>query len=804
VTGHPLRPGDIVRIRDEGWHVLRHVLGANGSLLEVRGRDRGNRQVRTCFLLPCEPCERIPQSTLPRVVRPRTWCRRVRAALAAATPALDSIRTPPAPTLVILPFQLEPALAVLRGLSSRILIADEVGLGKTVQAGLVISEVLRRRSTARALVVTPAGLRGQWREELHERLALDGCVLDSAALARTGWPSMGNPWAAHPIVITSLDYVKRPEVLRSLEALIWDIVVFDEAHAIAGQSDRAAAARGLADRARTVLLLTATPHSGDDEAFARLCATGDLRRQFPLLVFRRTRRDVGLATQRRTVSMRVRPTLAEVEMHRAVAAYARLVWAQKGASSAGARFVASMLSRRACSSAASLARSVDRRLTLLARTEDPTPQPLLPFDEIESSDEEPSALLSTPGLHDEKKERLMLERLLELARRAALRESKLQALRRWLRRAREPAIVFTEYRDTLATLAGAVSTFEPVLLHGGLTTAERHEAAGAFNGGRTSLLLATDAASEGLNLHHRCRLVINLELPWTPVRLEQRVGRVDRIGQTRRVHAVHLLAAGTIEEDSVARLILKSARIARAVGSLRPADDGEASVAATAIGGRQAEKQRGTLSPPSLNAIAGDLRSAAEAEAARLEMVRRLTEGRLKADPTYDTRPSITVLKRRAGHRTGLWIYRLAMADADGQFVWDTLLGIGASLDVDTRSTRDLRAWVVASNERLTSVVCNEHQRVISDAARSTGAPLTLATRREHAIAETLTNQRARLAAMLLQGGLFDRRAERAAAAQTAVVDEALSRSAARLRELEQLARLTPEPVDIRFAAQFR
>jgi superfamily II DNA or RNA helicase len=780
VTSHLLRPGDVVRIRDQAWDVRRHVSGAHGSLLEVRGRDRGNRHLRAHFLLPCEPCQCLPRSSTPRIVKARTWCRRVRAALAEATPTIDAIRTLPAPALAVLPFQLEPALAVVRGLSSRILIADEVGLGKTVQAGLVVSEVLRRTTAAHVLVVTPAGLRSQWRDELSDRLGLDACVIDSAALARHGGPSAGNPWAAEPIAITSLDYVKRPEVLRSLESLIWDVVVFDEAHTIAGRSDRAAAARGLADRARTVLLLTATPHSGDEEAFARLCATGDLREKFPLMVFRRTRDDVGLATERRTVSIRVRPTLAETDMHVALAAYAHRVCTQKGASSTGARLVASILCRRAYSSAASLARSVERRLALLTRVDEHVAQPLLPFDGIESDDEEPGVILSAPGLHDEREERLELERLLELARRAAQRESKLVAVTRWLRRAREPAIVFTEYRDTLATLAAAVAKYEPAFLHGGMTAAERHETARAFNSGRASLLLATDAASEGLNLHQRCRLVINLELPWTPVRLEQRVGRIDRIGQTRRVHAVHLLAAGTSEEESVERLVLRRARIDAAV----PA-----------------------------SAIAGDLRSAAEAEAARLEIVRRLKDVRLKADttttvrlkpdPTYEARPCITVLKRRARDRTGLWIYRLGMVDAEGQSVWDTLLGIAATIGAAPERTRDLRSWV-ASHEQLISFVSAAHQRLLTDAARSMHASLSLAARREQAIVETLTDHRARLAAALLQRGLFDRRTERSAAAQTAIVGDALSRCAARLRALDLLTRIAAEPVDVRFTALSR
>src|SRR4030095_9074167 len=129
----------------------------------------------------------------------------------------------------------------------------------------------------------------------------------------------------------------------------------------------------------------------------------------------------------------------------------------------------------------------------------------------------------------------------------------------------QSAIVFTEYRDTLATLATRLASRSPVLLHGGMTTAERHDASARFNASDATVLLATDAASEGLNLHHHCRLVINLELPWTPVRLEQRIGRVERIGQTRRGHAVHLLATGTSQDESVGLLV---ARMRRAAGVL--------------------------------------------------------------------------------------------------------------------------------------------------------------------------------------------------------------------------------------------
>ena len=116
----------------------------------------------------------------------------------------------------------------------------------------------------------------------------------------------------------------------------------------------------------------------------------------------------------------------------------------------------------------------------------------------------------------------------------------------------ESAIVFTEYRDTLAHVQRTLARTSPGLgvagvIHGGLTREERRKVLDDFQNRRVTILLATDAGGEGLNLHHTCRVVINLELPWNPMRLEQRVGRVDRIGQSRRVHAFNLIARDTGE-----------------------------------------------------------------------------------------------------------------------------------------------------------------------------------------------------------------------------------------------------------------
>ena len=456
----PLQAGEVVRIRDERWRIVRRVTYDRATAIEAAGCDAGNRSGHATFLLPFETIERVQAHSVPRVVGRRRWRRAARRTLATASPSLTSLRAATPARLRIISFQLEPVLALVRGEGCRFLIADAVGLGKTVQAGLMIAETLARRPDGRTLVVTPAALREQWREEIESRFGLGADILDAAGIARltSQLPAGVNPWSVRPVVITSIDYIKRPEVMRSIETLVWDLVVFDEAHNLAGRSDRSAAAGVIGNRARALVLLTATPHSGDDQAFDRLCHLGHLGRAGRLLVFRRTRIDVGLPHTRRDTLLRVRPTMAEVEMHRALMAYAKLVWNRsRDAAGAGAQLAMSVLARRACSSAASLVRSVERRLGLLGQPSSiPDIQPDLPFVDEVIDDEEPAVSLRSPGLPDAREERSHLLRLLDLARDAATVESKLAALRRLISRVNEPVIVFTEYRDTLREISATL------------------------------------------------------------------------------------------------------------------------------------------------------------------------------------------------------------------------------------------------------------------------------------------------------------------------------------------------------------
>jgi len=782
-----------VRIRDEQWTVVRLVRDRQVTLLDVSGRERTNRDTRATFVLPFELLEPLPATATPRLVRRSRWRHAVRAVLADTTPSWPSLRAPLDAKIALFPFQLEPALAVAGGLGCRLLIADEVGLGKTIQAGLVMAEILSRRRHGRVLVVAPASLKEQWQGELRDRFGFDPWVADTPSLAVLGEAQVtgANPWSAHQVTITSIDLIKRPEVMRAVEPLIWDAVVFDEAHALGGRSDRAVAARALGRRARTVLLLTATPHQGDERTFDALCDIGNLEGRFPLLVLRRTRRDVGLAITRRTRMVRVRPSLAEASMHRALLAYARAVWARPRTEAGSAQLAMIVLLRRASSSPTSLARSVERRLSLLGNDDGAESQQLaFPFVGP-GSDDEPLRELGGAGLASAHAERMQLERILDLARRAATVESKLSALVRLLRRSREPAIVFTEYRDTLTHISGALADRSPVLLHGGLTPLERRDVLSRFTRGDTDVLLATDAASEGLNLQARCRLVINLELPWTPARVEQRIGRVERIGQRRAVHAVHLLASGTPEELTLARLVRRSALVSNTLDALRP-QVSEEEVAGLVFGtagmpARSPATVGDRLVVPGLDAWA-------RREATRLEQLRALGARSRRWRP--DPRAPVTVRRHRYSRDSVVMGYRLSFTDADSHHIWDTLLGLVASVEDATRAVHTLDT----SSAALLPDLHERAQGLLSSLVDSLRSPLALALDRERAIERELLAARARLSALLVQPGLFDRRAMRESDAQRAVLDEALDRCRSQLDEIAALGRPLAERPRLAFA----
>ena len=587
--------GSRFEVRGETWTLTRAQHFDACALLTLEGRDRSNAGHR---LRVVEPFDR------PRPLANRKLTRRPRravllSALAAITGARgrSGLWTAADASIELWPYQLEPALAVIGG-ATRLLLADEVGLGKTIQSGLILSELVERGWIEHALIVCPAGLRDTWAGELRDRFGIAATVLDQSSIADriASLPPGISPWSGHAVAIASIDLVKRDEVLAAIDNEPLDLVIADEAHHLSPGTDRGAAISRIASRVPWCVFVSATPHSGDRTAFEYLTSLGSTGE--PITIFRRRRRDVGITTSRRSHVLGVRPTEAEASLLSAIEAYSRAIWTARGREDRAVRLIAITMSRRAASSKAAIERTLARRLALLANVTLEPAQTSLPWEEVDRSDDlESDAMLSARGLDSVDEERAALEELIALAHRCAA-GSKIRRLRRLLNLSREPAVIFTEFRDTLDAVVAALSASSRCVgfIHGGLSADQRREAVDAFNGGRIDVLVATDAAGEGLNLHHRCRLVIDVELPWNPLRLEQRIGRVDRLGQQRTVHGIRLFHPGTIESEVLEHLRGRHHRadrdIAAAVFDSAPIDPGEPDIRSVAVTTANAEARR--------------------------------------------------------------------------------------------------------------------------------------------------------------------------------------------------------------------
>ncbi len=801
--------GHLVSVRQDHWRVLDIVRHADCESWQLEGARPTNRGERRTLLVPFD--RPVP---LPRGRREGRGVGRGRGllalrAMAASAAGAGQLRAAAGAAIEVLDYQLEPALACLRG-AARILVADEVGLGKTVEAALVLTELASRGEAERVLVLTPASLCEQWAGELAARFHLEPIIVERGALARLGARASADedPWARLPLAVASIDYVKQPEVLRGMGAVRWDLLIVDEAHACPGARYRGAALAWLSRRARRVLLLTATPHAGDDRTFRALCDTGRFPGEPPITMFRRTRAGLGGPPTRRVRLVRVEIGAAEARMHQALLAYAGRVWRRNpGAPAADpARLAMTVLCKRAASGPIALLVSLKRRLDLLGREAVANPvQMSLPLDEDpDRGDELPEAVLAARGLADEPEERRLLERLIEMAREASAADAKGRVLLRLLARARQPAVVFTEYRDTLEGLALRLAALGDVaVLHGGLDADARRAAIARFTSGGVLVLLATDAASLGLNLHAACRLVVNHDLPWSPMRLEQRIGRLDRIGQRRTVHAVHLVARGTFEDEVLGRLALRVEAVRRSIGlgdsplgTLRDPD--VAAVVITGEHGLPAEAAPGQPRAASGEDEAGEafarteLRAEAHAEAQRLLAVRALCQARAPGGRLPDLPAVLAACARtapwrfvvrtgRGGLAPGIYaLYRVRVVDGRGALIHEEVVALFLpTLAPDAAGRRGCPPW---------PVVAPAFDAV---AAGHAGVRLSsVAAERQHAI-RAQRQREARLAAVearepeAFQPGLFDGRAIRAVHEATERREAAAEESSARLQALD-------------------
>ena len=355
--------GDRVTVRGERWVVQEATAYGDTTLLGLSRADDRHAHSRCCLLSPFDRPVATGRSLVIRATTRRRWMRHLHAHLSEVR-AFGELQVPQRAVMDVLPFQLEPALALARGRATRFLLADEVGLGKTIQAGLMLAELRQRGWCEHALVITPAGLRQQWADELLHRFDMRAAVMDAASLAALtdSLPFDVNPWTVEPVAIASIDFLKQSEVLRGLASLLWDVLIVDEAHQATIASLRYDAIDALAKRARHVMLLTATPHAGDDRAYRALCAIGEVAGD-PILLFRRTRELAGLPRSRRVHLLSVKTTPAGIEMHRLLEEYLAQLWTiARESGQRDMQLVAMVLAKRAFSSARSLATSLERRM----------------------------------------------------------------------------------------------------------------------------------------------------------------------------------------------------------------------------------------------------------------------------------------------------------------------------------------------------------------------------------------------------------------------------------------------------------
>lgn len=768
----PFAAGDRVTVRGERWIVEEATAFAVATVLSLTRADEQGTGRRCRLLTPYDRPQATPHHARIRALTPRRWMHHLHGQIAASRGCRE-LRAPVRAAIDILPFQLEPVLALVRGDASRFLLADEVGLGKTIQAGLMLAELLERGCCERALIVTPAGLRAQWADELLQHFNLRTFVIDAASLSSriSTLPFAVNPWTVETVAITSIDFLKQAEVRRGLMTESWDALIVDEAHHATAASLRYEALDELARRARHVVLLTATPHAGDDDAYRALCAIGRIEKDDRLLLFRRTRAMPGVPRSRRAHLLPVRLTAPCLEMHRLLDAYLADLWSiARTAGNRDVQLIAMVLAKRAFSSARSLAISLERRLAALCGAADTTPlQTWLPLGREDDASDEPPPMIA-PAFDRVDAERAALQRLIKATWLAAHDEPKMCALNRLLRRVREPVIVFTEYRDTLHTLAGVIDGARRIAtLHGGQTPQERRVSVHAFTTGDADVMIATDAGSEGLNLQRHCRLIVNLELPWNPIRLEQRIGRVDRIGQTRTVHAINLLAHGTPERTVLASLLRRIDRIRMS----------EIEIASCVI-----SRTEPPVQPPQTDSCTESIALGLEAraEALRITAARRMTPIR---STVGDQVIPITILRRRRPALIAL--FRCRLVTQAGRLVEDMFVPVQLPFGVVRRPTT--RKDVVALAEMVLARVgldlarhAREHaEQRARTIERESRESIARAVRREQAITSNLAPSLSRL----IQPGLFDGRALKEQRTLDAQIDVLRQQGAVRANLLE-------------------
>lgn len=461
------------------------------------------------------------------------------ALLLSLSPGFDTLLSLSAVRHVeLLDYQLATVRHVLKNLRGRALLCDEVGLGKTIEAGLIMMEYLLRGLVRRVLVLAPPSLVEQWQQEMQAKFNLNFIAYD-----QPDFKSHPNPWEHFERIIASLDTAKRKQNQEQVLAADYDLVIVDEAHHLKNHHTLAYQTVQQLKK-KYILLLTATPVENNLQELFNLITlllpgqletaasfkrkyitrgdplkpknSDDLKKLVREVMIRNRRSETGvIQVRRRAEVVEVDLAADEMEFYRRLTAFVRLRYTNKsGGSDDGInQFILKLLQREAGSS--------------------------------------PEAVLATLGkLAEAEKlqpaERQALSSLIDCARQIS-RSTKAEALLKLLRRIPEKVIVFTGFRETQRRLIGFLreNGLDVAELHGGMRRLQKEEQVSLF-AEKGHVMLSTDIGSEGRNLQF-CRYVVNYDLPWNPMRIEQRVGRLHRMGQKKDVFILNFVAKQTVE-----------------------------------------------------------------------------------------------------------------------------------------------------------------------------------------------------------------------------------------------------------------
>jgi superfamily II DNA or RNA helicase len=607
-----------ILFRGEPWSVTDRVALGGRTLFRLNAIDRDEQVEALC---PPDEFEVLPEPAAAldrRSLTPYAVWREYHEALRLQAPPEGRYAAFIAGRISPEPYQFAPLARLLSGPRRSLLIADDVGLGKTVEAGICLLELIARGVGRRVLLVVPPGLVPQWIDEMHEKFGLEfRSVENSAALdrAQTDLSEGLQPWVYFDRVITSIEYLKRRDVHAAALAYPWDVIVVDEAHYLAESgtpsnpysTGRTRLGPLLRESSRALILLTATPHNGYRHSFRSLIelvapadatlhgAIDAVQRRVGRSMIRRLKPQIVKTAGDGSLQPAFPPRLpvgrievrglSEDERHifALVTEYcAKTITAATNSEEADlVSFAMQIVKKRMLSSRAALAQTVSNRLDALSshKVEDPPPRAELrelqgDLSLLESQAERTATRVLRAAIardarrrEAEKKQLRVIDRLLKSV--AARPDPKIVALLADLDHdvlpiPGEKAIVFTEYRDTLAALRTAFLAHPQlgethVELTGGLSIRQRQARIARFHQSDCRVLLATDAASEGLNLQEHCRRVYHFELPWNPNRLEQRNGRIDRHGQTRQPVIRYLFYPDSPEDRVLDKLVQRIA-----------------------------------------------------------------------------------------------------------------------------------------------------------------------------------------------------------------------------------------------------